>query len=158
MKKLNILRQILDALWILSIVLGFMLFIDMLFLKGTIAIDLNTYYKISTIDFFLATVKYLFYLSVLYLFKKIIKEFQQLNIFTIGIVKLFNQIGIVLVLSSAIFIAFEFLHQLYSHGKFQIELDIGYNLIRLCLGLFFMILSEVFNISKNLKVENDLTI
>jgi hypothetical protein len=46
------------------------------------------------------------------------------------------------------------------HFKQEISLEFGLNthLTLICLGLFFMVLSEVFKIAKTAKQENDLTI
>ena len=43
-------------------------------------------------------------------------------------------------------------------AKATLELGLNANLIIIGLGLFFMILSEVFTIAKSAKQENDLTI
>ena len=46
----------------------------------------------------------------------------------------------------------------YYQQKVSLELGLNQHIIIICLGLFFMVLSEIFKIAKNAKQENDLTI
>ena len=43
-------------------------------------------------------------------------------------------------------------------GEFKINLGLTPYLILICLGLFFMVLSEVFKVAKHAKEENELTV
>lgn len=47
---------------------------------------------------------------------------------------------------------------MYFKEKVSISVALDQNVVTICLGLFFLILSEIFKIAKNQKQENDLTI
>jgi hypothetical protein len=51
-----------------------------------------------------------------------------------------------------------FVFRLFSDSKFQMSLGLTPYIFVICLGLFFMILSEVFMVAKHAKDENELTI
>jgi hypothetical protein len=51
-----------------------------------------------------------------------------------------------------------FLYRLLYKSKFEIDLSFSPFILTLALGLFFMVLSEVFKIARTAKEENELTI
>lgn len=63
-----------------------------------------------------------------------------------------------MVLSSILIGIPSFLYKIYYVQKISFELGISPFIFLLCLGFFFMILSEIFKISRNMKEENELTI
>lgn len=70
----------------------------------------------------------------------------------------FNKIGILLVASGIVASVLFFVFKLFIENKFEISLGLSPYLLLVCLGLFFMVLSEVFKIAKEAKEENQLTI
>lgn len=167
MKKLNILRHIIDALWIVSMVFVPILLFYMIAIFFTddfnIGFKINenkteTFNLLEKIILAINMAVYLWYIYALFLFKKIIREFIKTNIFGDKIIKLLNKIGVILTFGTLILIVSNFVFEIYEKGMFQIGISLSGNIITLCLGLFFMVLSEIFTISNQLKQENDLTI
>jgi hypothetical protein len=168
MKKLNILKAIVDIMWILTmfsvpLILFFFVFI---FLSDDISmynIKINGLEVIHTsvitkLVLGVMLVVYLLLIYCIYLFKKVLRCFQKLKIFDDIVIVNFNKIGYLLIISSIFYGGSSFLYtSIYSK---KISLEIGFNsfLIMLCFGFFFIILSEIIKISKNLKDENELTI
>ena len=168
MRKLNVLKTIVDILWILamfSIPLILFLFV-FIFLSDDISIyniKINGLEVQSTSGFtnlILGVMLFIYFLLIycIFLFKKVLRCFQQLKIFDEIVIVYFNKIGYLLVISSILYGGASFLYtSIYSK---KLSLEIGFNsfLIMLCLGFFFIVLSEIFKISKKLKEENELTI
>jgi hypothetical protein len=48
--------------------------------------------------------------------------------------------------------------KIYFEQKISLEFGLNQHIVIICLGLFFIILSEIFQIAKTAKQENDLTI
>lgn len=167
MKKLNILKAIVDFVWIMSFIsipllilfLGYVLISDEpldipIKLNGVeiIVIDIQT--KILLVCIVLSA---LLILYSLYIFRKLLNSFQRRRIFDLEVIKNFNMIGILLLISSLLSGVPAFIIKLL---KREVSLDMGLNpfVMLFCLGLFFMVLSEVFLIAKTQKEENELTI
>lgn len=167
MKKLNFLKAIVDFVWIMS----FITFSALIFLFGYIifsnesiglpiklngieieVIDQKT--KILLVFIILAAILILY---SLYLFKKILKSFQRTKIFDIEVIKNFNTIGVLLIVSSITSGVPAFLIKLQKKGA-SFELGLNPFVMLFSLGLFFMVLSEVFTVAKKQKDENELTI
>jgi hypothetical protein len=167
MKKLNFLKAIVDFVWIMS----FITFPALIFLFGYIilssepiglpinlngieieVIDQKT--KILLVFIILAAILILY---SLYLFKKILKSFQRTKIFDIEVIKNFNTIGVLLIVASITSGVPAFLIKLLKKGA-SFELGLNPFVMLFSLGLFFMVLSEVFTIAKKQKEENELTI
>ena len=93
----------------------------------------------------------------LYLFRKILLSFQKLKIFDLKVIKNFNKIGILILIASLLSGIPAFIVKLLQR---EASIEIGLNplVLLFCLGLFFMVLSEVFMIAKIQKEENDLTV
>ncbi|CAM3573012.1 DUF2975 domain-containing protein [Flavobacterium gelidilacus] len=167
MRKLNFLKAIVDFVWIMSFItipplvalFGFILISDE---PLGIPIKMNGV-EVTVVDqqtkFFLVFVVLaaLLILYSLFLFRKILGSFQKTKIFEVEVIKNFNTIGVLLLISSllsgvpAFIIAF-----LKKEASFEMGLNPFVMLV--CLGLFFMVLSEVFTIAKKQKEENELTI
>tara|TARA_B100000795_G_C22752178_1_gene419915 strand:- start:350 stop:856 length:507 start_codon:yes stop_codon:yes gene_type:complete len=168
MKKLNILKAIIDFIWIVTAPIGIPLIlicIPALFFYDLS--DLNI--KIQGINFVtedlyskiliaIALSNYLLLMYSLYLFRKSLRYFLSAKIFDVYIIHSFKKIGNAIVLSGIISLIISFVGQI--HFKQEISLEFGLNtyLVLICLGLFFMVLSEIFKIAKTAKQENDLTI
>jgi len=168
MRKLNILKSILDFLWIVSmpIIIIILIFIPALFfvddLKGIpFAIngqDLLAIDFISKIILSLVMISYLILLYCLFLFRKVLRFFQQLKLFDVFVHTTMNKIGLLLIISAFLSGVPSFLYSIIYNNKFEIDLSFSPFILTLSLGLFFMVLSEVFKIAKTAKEENELTI
>ena len=175
MKKLNILKSIIDLFWIVSlplipfIFIGFILFDNS---KNGFPITINEIHydalnnKTKAI-LILSLMSYLVLMYCIYLFKKILRSFKMLKIFDDVVLINLKKIGFLLVLSAFLNGVPSFIYRvLYAglgiyKGEYAgtVKLELGFSsfLTMLCLG-FFMVLSEVFKIAKTAKQENDLTI
>lgn len=166
MRKLYILRAIVNYLWIISMIAIPVLAISIpgIFFIEKLDLDFNlngNTVKIidipTKIFFVIYAIAYLFFIYVIYLFKKIIRDFLRTKVFSDLVIKNLHKIGLILTIVGLVLIITSFFYRL-NNREFQIDLGIGNNIITICFGLFFMVLSEIFKISKNLKQENDLTI
>ena len=166
MKKLNILKTIVDLFWILSIpfiplvllIIPYILFVD-----NSNYLDIHiSGFRIKTIDFptkmLLVTkmVSYLILIYCVYIFSKILEYFQRHKIFDEFVLKNFNKMGVLLVVCSFIMGISSILYEIFYAEN--VTLTFGFTPFLLCMGMFFMVLSEIFKISKNMKEENELTI
>jgi len=68
-----------------------------------------------------------------------------------------NKIGGLLMWFLIINMVCSFMYNL-NMKKVAFEISVSPLILTLCLGLFFMVLSEIFNIAKEQKEENDLTV
>lgn len=167
MRKLYLLKAIVDFVWIMALItMPFLLFfIGYLFVSKEpfdIPIKMNGI-EITVLDFnakivlFFATLSYLVVLYGLYLIKKLLRLFQLKIIFDEKIIFYFNRIGNLFILSGFLsgFPAF-----FYKIAQGEIKIEIGANpfLYLISFGLFFAVLAEVFKMGKQLKEENDLTV
>ena len=168
MRKLNILRLIVDFLWIitmLSIPLILFLFGYIFFSEnlGDLNIKINglAIEETNILTKLLLLVQLLAYLLLIYgiyLFKKSLRCFQQLKMFDKIVINNFNRIGYILVISSFLIEVPKFIYRFYYEKKVGFEIGFSPFILMLCLGIFFMVLSTTFKISKMLKAENELTI
>ena len=167
MRKIHILKAIVDFIWIMTIVLipGIIIFIPLLFIYDVKSLDITiSNVDLSTITIFgkilisIMLTSYLMIIYSIYLFRKILNSFIRLKIFNFYVIKTFQKIGLLLVLSGAIALIISFTSNFYFQQKLKFEIGINEHIVILCLGLFFMILSEIFIIAKSAKEENELTI
>lgn len=169
MRKVKILKAIVDFIWWTSIIGLIVLFFIMIgVLIGIIPISPNFRYSINKIDLenltifqtiLLITLSLFNLLGIycLYLFRQIVHSFNSLNIFNSLIIKNFNRIGFCLVVVGFAHILNNFLTHLFNN-VLQVKLEFGAGIGLISLGLFSIILSEIFTIAKSAKQENDLTI
>ena len=168
MRKLNILKAIVDFIWIVSmpIIPIIILLVPALFFYDNLS-DLNI--KINGIELIsndvfakilmsISVILYLLIIYCIYLFKKVLLFFTRTKIFDQVVIKSFSKIGNILTLTGIMYVVISFISKAYFEQKLTIELSLNPNLILICMGLFFIILSEIFKIAKNAKQENDLTI
>jgi hypothetical protein len=92
----------------------------------------------------------------LFLFRKLLRLFQLRIIFDMEIVSLMKRLGFVIILSALLGGIPNLILEIINNN---ISLSLGLNpfVLLFSLGLFFLVLSEVFTIAKHLKEENDLT-
>lgn len=93
-----------------------------------------------------------------YLFRKTLRYFQQRKPFDLFVINSYNKIGNLLLISGIVGSILNFIFQLFFKGEFMINIGLSPYLFVICLGLFFMVLSETFKIAKTAKEENELTI
>lgn len=170
MKKLTILKTLLDFFWFFSIVggIGILIFLPFYIFESTSDISINIKgHKIINHNAFSKTIVVinsigsLVFLYSIYIFRKVVFLFQKRDIFNPELPRMFNLIGISILTSSTISSLCFMIYQKVE-GEFPgLSLDFGgYDsfLISVSLGLFFMILSTIFKIVFSLKEENELTI
>lgn len=168
MRKIHILKAIVDLVWIFTmpLILFIILFIPLLFIYDDLgSIDLEVInialFSADTFGKFLISIVLLTYgllIYCLFLFRKLLRYFINRKVFDEYVIKTFHKIGILLVISGVITLVISFVSRLHFQQEFKIEIGMNEHLLVLCLGLFFMVLSEIFRIAKTAKEENDLTI
>jgi len=167
MRKLNLLKTIVDYLWVISVIAApmFLFFVFYLLFTGKtldIPIEINGM-TITAVDLkskiilIFGVFSYLLVIYGLYYFKKLLHLFQQRKLFVDEVVDYLNRIGYVFVLSAIFIGAPSFIYRMITR---ELKLEIGGStfLYLMSLGLFFLVLGEVFKIAKNMKEENDLTV
>ncbi len=168
MRKLNILKAIIDFYWILSmpVILIILFFIPALFfIKGLESL----HFRINGMDILVSSLSskiiiaiylfsYLIIIYTIYLFKKVLRYFKNLKIFDNYVIAQFNKIGYLLIIASFLNGISIFVFRIMVKQKFSIDIGLSSFILLISLGLFFMILSEIFKISQTMKRENDLTV
>ena len=170
MKKLNFLKAILDLFWffsILSIVVIVAFGVLFLFsadfdipikIKGQV---INTQTVIAKIVVFANLISGFLFLYSIYLLRKVVALFQKREIFTSIVIDCFSKIGNCIIASAVISSISLIVYKAVENSYAGIVIDFGgYDsfLIAVSLGLFFMVISEIFKIAKSMKEESELTI
>lgn len=167
MKKLNFLKAIVDFVWIMALIsIPFLVFFIgyLLVSKETfdIPIKMNGI-EITVLDLnaklalFFAATFYIVIIYSLFLFRKLLRLFQLKIIFDKTTIFYLNRIGRLFIISGLLSGIPAFFFKL---AEREIKIEIGSDslLYLISLGLFFMVLSEVFKIAKTMKEENELTV
>jgi len=167
MKKINVLKWIVDVLWIFSmplvlLIIGFsiaILFFDLGNLNIEVnSINFNQNNRFSKVLFVLSILNYVLIIAALYFFRKILNHFIRIKIFEETVITSFKKTGNLLIVSGLISLIVSVIGEMYFNEKVSISFGLNQHLILICLGLFFLILGEIFKIAKSAKQENDLTI
>jgi hypothetical protein len=167
MKKINILKTIVDLLWIFSmpvvlIIIGVSFttfFVDLSDLNIELdTININQNDLFSKILFVISSLNYLLLILALYFFRKVVTNFVRVTVFEELVISSFKKIGNLLTFSGFISLIISIIGKIYFEQKVSLEFGLNQHLVLICLGLFFLVLSEIFKIAKNAKQENDLTI
>ena len=169
MRKLNVLKACIDLAFYISCltVLAFVLFIPFAIFGQMDGIPIKMQGRELIVDnwqakvvLIFALVSALFFVYGIYLLRKTIGFFIKKDLFNVEVIRNFNVIGICVVTSTLLMVIPSFLYNAFYRTKMGFKLDVGFDspLLVISLGLFFMVLSEVFKIAKNLKEENDLTL
>lgn len=171
MRKLYILKALVDLLWFFSVIviIAMAIFLPYLFLSSepidipmtigetkVVALDLPTKFLLLGL-----ITAYCFFVYGLFLFRKVLGLFSKRKIFDVLVISLLNKIGIYFLTASIIAVIVDFIAKVYIENKVEAGINGGFFdsfLFTASLGLFFMVLSEVFAIGKNIKEENELTI
>jgi hypothetical protein len=167
MKKINILKTIVDLLWIFSmpvvlIIIGVSFatfFVDLSDLNIELnTININQNDPFSKILFIVSSLNYLLLIVALYFFRKVLTNFVRARVFEEVVISSFKKTGNLLTFSGFISLILSIIGKIYFEQKVSLEFGLNQHLVIICLGLFFLVLSEIFKIAKNAKQENDLTI
>lgn len=166
MRKLNFLKGIVDFVWItILITIPFLLFFVGMVLFSNEPLDIPIEINGTTLEVVDLKSKLIFVFLIisaslivygLFLFRKLLRLFQLRIIFDEEVVVLLKRLGFAITLSALLGGIPNFVSELLEK---TILLSLGLNpfVMLFSLGLFFLVLSEVFVIAKHLKEENDLT-
>jgi hypothetical protein len=167
MRKLNLLKAIVDFVCIMSFIAIpiLLVFIGIVFISNEYlnipikmnGLEVNITDINSKILFLFLILSSLLLIYGLFLFRKVLRLFQQKRIFDFEVINGFKKIGFTLVISSLLSGIPDFILKIIN-GKATLEIGLSSFVMIFCLGLFFLVLSEVFTIAKNQKEENELTI
>jgi hypothetical protein len=170
MRKLNILKTVLDLFWFFTLfaILGMLIFIPFYLFSSDVDIPIKIKGQEISANTILAKIVVivnvisglLFFYSI-YLLRKLVGLFQKREIFSDEVVRLFNLIGKLVIASSVMSSISLFIYNAVERNHLGLSLDFGsYDslLISISLGLFFMVISEIFKIAKNMKEDSDLMI
>jgi hypothetical protein len=165
MRKLNILKSIVDCvLIVISTIFLFVIIISILFILDSEILTIagksllngikiiGIWGKIALI---ISLANSALILYILFNFKILLENFLEKLIFEIETCMLLNRIGKLIIYSSFIDILSELILKL---SKSEIGFSFSSFLYGLSMGLFFLVLAEVFKMAKDLKEENELTI
>lgn len=170
MRKLQILKTFIDLFWFTSLLMAvsFVVFLPYLFISGEkfdipIKINGNTIVIVDLFTKIILTIYIIaFYIFVFGIFKlrKLLELFRKRIIFEEQNSLLLNQIGLCFLGVSILSGLAGFGYFINKNEKMELTLNNGFDsfLFTASIGLFFMVLSEVFKIAKKAKQENDLTI
>jgi len=169
MKRLPILQVLVKILFVLCIIVvffGLPFIISLAFFPGRIPFKINNepVTNITTEVLLLMLITYVghcFFTYAIYLFKQTLFLFSKKVIFDHRIIKFLDQTGKALLIAAVLWIIPPFVLKTIYEGNMSLGLSFeGFDsgLYTISLGLFFMVLSEVFLIAKNIKEENDLTV
>jgi hypothetical protein len=169
MKKLYVLRTLIDfAFYISCFTLFFVVtFVPLALLgyAGEIPIKLKGEAVFiadwpTKLILVFAGISTLIFIYCIYLLRVTVKFFIKRDLFNDVVIRNFNLIGVCIIVSTLSFVIPMFVYNLTQKNKYELSFDSGFDspLLVGSLGLFFMILSEVFQTAKKLKEENDLTL
>jgi hypothetical protein len=169
MRKLIILKSLIDFIWIITCIPSMLLLVFCAIYMFVEPESLNLVFDIDIAEQRTSAIAVQIFgllfivlafgtIYCVYLFRKTLRYFQKVKPFHNNVIHNFHQIGYLLsgigLLSSILF----FVAQLFFKNEFKINLGLSPYLMLICFGLFFMVLSEVFKVAKYAKEENDLTI
>lgn len=167
MRKLNLLKTIVDYVFIMSVIaFPLAVIISVLFMFNSKMFNLPVIVSGNIVEYTGIWGKIALTISIanlglilytLFNFKKLLGNFKEKLIFEIETCILLDKIGKLIIYSSFIYILSEMIPRL-SKNAINIEFGFGPFLYLVSLGLFFLVLSEVFKLGKRLKEENELTI
>lgn len=160
MRKIFILKTILDVIFIMSFFTVFSL-LFMPFLEEHVKIngyDVETKTIAGKIVLFFSSVAYLAFFYVLYLFRQIAYWLLRRKIFDKKITNNLNKIGFLLILITILIEIPMLYYNITTRKNVEYGIRIYSTFFSIAIGLFFMIVSKIVEISISLKEENELTI
>ncbi|MGJ8549032.1 DUF2975 domain-containing protein [Winogradskyella wichelsiae] len=169
MRKLIILKSLIDFVWIVTCIPAILIclflmvymFVDPEFLNLFVDVD-DSIFETSTLPIqmfgLVFMVLALATIYCVYLFRKTLRYFQKVKPFHMDVIVNFYKIGYLLTSVGIASSVLVFVGQLVFKSQLKINLGLSPYVMLICLGLFFMVLSEVFKVAKYAKEENDLTV
>ncbi|WP_179316600.1 DUF2975 domain-containing protein [Winogradskyella undariae] len=169
MRKLIILKSLIDFVWIVTCIPALLLlaffavymFIEPESLNMILDTDTsNIETSLMAAQLFGLVFIALAFITIycVYLFRKTLRYFQKVKPFHMDVIVNFYKIGYLLTSVGIASSVLVFVGQLVFKSQLKINLGLSPYLMLICLGLFFMVLSEVFKVAKYAKEENNLTI
>jgi len=168
MRKLQLLKALIDLFYFFAIIAtaGMLIVVPiLLFNPGTIDIKIKGQLIEPTnqaTQFLLvfAAAGGLCFIYAIHLLRKTVGHFQKREIFHPMVILNLNRMGIFIIASSLLTSIPLFFYNMIerNHLGLQIGADFDSLILSVSLGLFFMVLSEVFKIALRFKEENELTV
>lgn len=167
MKRINILKAIVDYVWIVTVPLGTIVGITCIpgiFVMEEVVdiIDfptgnapINIYTKLLMC---LEVIGLLLIILAFHFFRNTLRYFQKVKIFDPKVIRHFRNIGTLLIISGTLSFSISMIVKIYYEGSVMLFFGFNDDIVLIVLGLFFQVLSEIFKISKHQKEENELTI
>lgn len=165
-----ILKSILDILliWLIIImVVTFFLSIYLIFIQEVKFPFTLFEYEITewtTVPIILVVLQFLLYIGfiyTIYLFRKLVRLFFKNKLFTRLQIASLNLIGQLILWLSILQVIFDFFARMFLESKVGISTGIAFFdsfWFIICIGMFFIYLSQIFDNARILKEENDLTV
>jgi len=169
MRKLNILKALIDLFFFFAAfaTLAMVVFVPIVMIDGEgIPIKLNGT-EIEVVDWqtkvllVLSLVGALCFIYSIFLLRKVIGYFMKRDLFHEKVISHLNRIGQFLIASTILVNVPLFFYNMFHRQHVGVQFTNGgldSLLMSVSLGLFFMVLSEVFKIAKHMKEENELTV
>ncbi len=167
MRKLKILKSLIDFIFIITscIIPFFIIGIPLLFFISDIGnfkvIGLDFTQGVSLWSKVFIALFMLAYILIYYAIKKfrdVLQDFVRARVFTEKVIANFAVSSKVLFVAGILMFIAGIGFNIVEKSKINLEFGITTNYLCICFGLFFLVLSEIFKASKELKQENDLTI
>jgi hypothetical protein len=169
MRKLIILKSLIDFVWILTcipLIPMVLFFVVMTFMDSDIIRVLPGYGQEDgeiggwPVKLTILIGGLVIYVNIycVYLFRKTLRYFQKVKPFHNRVITNFGIIGNFLCYSGLVSLVLAIISAVYFKSEIKINLGFSPYLFITGLGLFFMVLSEVFKVAKHAKEENELTI
>ena len=170
MRKIYILRAILEFMLYFLLLGGVALLIITPFIltdsdwdipikiNGVVSSSFDSVY--SKIGLIVSVLSYFLFVYAIYLLKKTVTLFIKGKIFDNQVISNLSSIGKIFIIVTLIINTVEFIFKVTTTQKATLMINSGFDsfLFVISIGLFFIIISEVFKIAKNMKDENELTI
>lgn len=168
MRRLPILKTLTTILFVISmlgIIFGIPAFFLLIIMPERVPLKLNGV-QVTSVDAELIIllicliVGYALFVYALYMFKMVLALFEKKRIFDVDVIRYFDQIGKAILAGYLICAVPMFFYNMLAQEELELGVYFGFNsaFFTIGLALFFMVLSEVFLVAKNLKEENDLTV
>ena len=166
MRKLNFLKAITDYVYIMSVIsFPLAVIVSILFMFNLEMFNLHVLGGISKyvgiwdkIAILIVLAGFGLFVYALYHFKKLLANFKEKLIFETETCQLFHKIGKTIICFALLLFIFGFIPKTTQTTITSVTFGFSPSLLIVALGLFFIVLAEVFKMGKQLKEENDLMI
>ncbi|WP_044404797.1 DUF2975 domain-containing protein [Lacinutrix sp. Hel_I_90] len=168
MKKLIILKSLVDFIWIvtciplipLTLFISVYMFFNDEVLKVFNVLNQGVIITPWYLKVFVLLIALLLFVSIysFYLFRKTLRFFQKRKPLDDFVIINYKKIGNLLMVSGCSGSLISFGFHLFLKQRLQLNFGLGPYLFLVCLGLFFLVLSETFKVAKEAKEENELTV